>query len=85
MPEDVRQEDQAQKICEGLEDLTIELRGWSFTEQQWNDIRLAWVHFAETLAPCRPPKEHKRTLEYKNGEILESKDDDFDRAMELLK
>lgn len=54
--EDTRQEDQAQKICEGLEDLSIELRGWQFTEEQWQAIRLAWVDFAETFAPTREPQ-----------------------------
>lgn len=76
---DTRQEDQAHRICRKLEDLTIDLCGWQFTEEQWQTIRLAWVHFAEVFAPTREPNVGSK------GEILESKDDSYKRAMELLK
>lgn len=89
--EDTRQEDQAQKICEGLEDLTVELRGWQFNERQWQEIRKCWVYFTETFAPTREPQKSVMTkfhkVSNKDGEgIIEtiSEVDNYDRTMKDL-
>lgn len=77
--EDIRQEDQAQKISKGLKDLTINLRGQTFTEEQWQAIRLAWVEFAEVFAPTREPQ---KVHGPKSGDKLMS--DNYDQTMKEL-
>ncbi len=89
---DIEQEDHVQQICESLEDLSCDLRGFRFTEKQWQTIRQCWVEFGMTLAPSRPPKGYDPTARTEEFVILSDslefeivEDNDYDRAMDMFK
>ena len=61
-------------ICAMLTGSGDNLRGVDLTEEHWQSIRKAWIHFGTTFACCRPPR---------NTEDNTSSSD-YDRAMEVF-